>query len=416
MPPQQTARPQTARTPPRNWDRRGLPAWTYFNAELLELEKEALFRRRWQLACHVNDLPEPGDYVTLDVAGERALVIRGRDRRVRAFHNLCRHRGSRVVADERGRCRAAIICPYHGWAYNLDGTLRSPAEPDSLPPLDPVEWGLKPIELEVWHGFVFVRFKPSQQPPVARIMARFEAEVAPYQLEAMLPVESVKWGDTTAVNWKAVRDVDNEGYHVKMAHPALQDLYGHDYIDEPFVDGAARAFARFNAGPGKLWSVRHYKAILPEAGWLPESHRRAWLYLGLFPNAVIGLYPDSVIFYQEFPEEVGRVRLRGAVYRHPDETRAMRLARYLSGRIDTITAGEDQMLTVWSCEAARSSGFEGIILSDLEYGVRTYHDHLREVLPVVNLEHEPAPGTVAEINAALAAQNEGKGEPANAAW
>jgi phenylpropionate dioxygenase-like ring-hydroxylating dioxygenase large terminal subunit len=391
--------PVTTR-PPEGWDRRGLPGWTYFNAELLALETETLFRRHWQLACHVNDIPEPGDYLTFDVAGERALILRGRDGRVRAFHNLCRHRGSRVVAGERGQC-TVLICPYHGWAYNLDGTLRSPAHPKSLPHLDPVEWGLKPVEIEVWHGFVFVRFKPGEQPPVARIMARFEAEVAPYRLESMLPASRIKWRDSTAVNWKAVRDVDNEGYHVPKAHPALHDLYGHHYYDEPFAGGASRAFARFNAGPGKLWSVRHYKKILPEATWLPESHRRAWLYLGLFPNAVLGLYPDSVIFYQEFPDGVGRTRLRGAVYRHPEETRAWRLARYLSGRIDKVTAAEDQMLTIWSCEAARSSAYDGVILSDLEYGVRSYHDHLRALLPVVNLQDEPAPGTLAGINAAL---------------
>ncbi len=387
--------------PPANWDRRGLPGWTYFNEELLGLETEALFRRHWQLACHVNDVPEPGDYLAFDLAGERAIVVRGRDGEVRAFHNLCRHRGSRVVADERGTCPAAIICPYHGWAYNLDGTLRSPAHPKSLPPLDPVEWGLKPVEMEIWHGFVFLRFQPGPQPAVAAIMGRFEAEVAPYRLETMLPVERDKWTDSTAVNWKAVRDVDNEGYHVPKAHPALHDLYGQNYADEPFIRGASRTFAPFNDGPGKLWSVRHYKKILPEADWLPETHRRAWAYLGLFPNAVIGLYPDSVIFYQEFPDGIGRTRLRGGVYRHGEESRAWRLARYLSGRIDSITAAEDQQLTIWSCEAARSSAFDGVILSDLEYGVKTHHDHLRALLPVVNLEDEPAPGTVADINAAM---------------
>ncbi len=110
------------------------------------------------------------------------------------------------------------------------------------------------------------------------------------------------------------------------------------------------------------------------------------------------------MFYQEFPDGVGNTRLRGAVYRRPDESRALRLARYLSGRIDADTAAEDRELNIWSCEATRSSGYDGIILSDLEYGVRTYHDHLRAVLPVVNLEDEPEPGTVGERNAALLAR------------
>ena len=87
---------------PNDHDRKGLPAWSYFNTEMLEMEKDLLFRSHWQLVCHANDLPDPGDFVTLDCVGERALVIRGKDGALRAFHNLCRHRGSRVVAGEQG--------------------------------------------------------------------------------------------------------------------------------------------------------------------------------------------------------------------------------------------------------------------------------------------------------------------------
>jgi phenylpropionate dioxygenase-like ring-hydroxylating dioxygenase large terminal subunit len=386
---------------PAEWDRRGLPAWAYASEELLELERELLFRRRWQLVCHVSDVPEAGDYMTLDVAGERALVIRGRDGVLRAFHNLCRHRGSRVVTDDRGTCKTAIFCPFHGWTYNLDGTLRGPASPGSLPPLDRQAWGLKRLETEIWRGFVFVRFKPSDQPAVATLMARFEDEIAPYAPETLAPAGMVDWGTETAVNWKSVRDVDNEGYHVAMAHPGLEDLYGSNYYDEPFAGGVSRSFAPFTADPGKLWSVRRYKALLPEATWLPESHRRAWLYYGLFPNAAFVFYPDSVGFYQEFPLDTGRTRLRGAVYRRRDEDRAWRAARWLSGRIDSLTAAEDQMLTVWSCEATRSSAYDGVLLSDLEYGVKTYHDHLREILPVLTLDHPPAAGTLAAVNRAM---------------
>jgi len=186
--------------PPVDWDRSGLPGWTYFNSELLELETEELFRKKWQLACHVNDVAESGEYITFDIVGERALIVRGRDGALRAFHNVCRHRGSRVVADESGTCKSALICPYHGWAYNLDGTLRGAAQPKSLPPLDPVEWGLKPIEMEIWHGFVFVRFKASDQPPVAQILARFDAEIAPYRIETLIPASPINWVDSTAVN------------------------------------------------------------------------------------------------------------------------------------------------------------------------------------------------------------------------
>lgn len=386
---------------PAEWDRGGLPPWTYFSDELLEIEKEELFRRHWQLVCHVNDLPQAGDYVAIDIVGERALILRGADGRVRAFHNVCRHRGSRVVADDKGSCKSAVVCPFHGWSYNLDGTLRSPAQAHTLPDLDPAEFGLKPMEMDIWNGFVFVRFKPGRQRSIAEILRRFEDEVAPYELPNFIPTDRSFWTGVSEVNWKAVRDVDNEGYHVPRAHPGLQDLYGGNYYDEPFDGGASRSFGTLSDGPGRSWSVRNYKRILPEAAWLPESHRRAWLYIGVFPNAVFGFYPDSVKFYQEFPLATRRSLIRSATYRRPDEDRRWRLTRYLSSRIDAMTSDEDKMLTVWSSEAALSSGFEGIILSDLEYNVRAYHDELRSLMPVLNCEQAPHAGTLAETNAAL---------------
>jgi len=382
---------------PEGWDRSGLPGWTYFNDELLDLETEVLFRRHWQLACHVGDLPEPGDYVTFDMCGERALIVRGDDGVVRAFHNVCRHRGSRVATKTKGKCRSAMVCPFHGWSYNLDGTLRGAAKPRSLPQLDPVEFGLKPVEHEIWQGFVFVRFKPGPQPAVKDVMAPFEAEAALYNVPDMEPAYRGYWKSETAVNWKAVRDVDNEGYHVPMAHPGLQDLYGHGYFDEPMAKGANRSFGPFNEGPGKLWSVRAYKNIVPDMPNLPASHKRAWVYLGLFPNTVMTFYPESVMFYQEFPVHAGLTLQRGATYKYKNETREMRLARYLSTRIDRDTAEEDIQLTIWSCEAAKSSGYDGIMLSDLEYGVRSYHDQLRELLPILNKRQAPAPGTIKQI-------------------
>ena len=267
-------------------ERGGLPWWTYFNAELLEVEKAELFRKCWQVACHVSDVPEAGDYQCFDIVGERALIVRGQDGVVRAFHNVCRHRGSRVVAEARGQCKSALVCPFHGWSYNLDGTLKAVPQKRTLPDLDPVEHGLVPLQHEIWNGFVFVRFVASDQPPVAVLLADMADEMAPYQLDEVRPLGGFEY-DELPVNWKAVRDVDNEGYHVPMAHPSLQDLYGREYADLRHRSGMAKAFAEFNPGPGKLWSVRHYKKLLPEAEHLPQSHRRAWWYAGLFPNAVL---------------------------------------------------------------------------------------------------------------------------------
>jgi phenylpropionate dioxygenase-like ring-hydroxylating dioxygenase large terminal subunit len=209
------------------------------------------------------------------------------------------------------------------------------------------------------------------------------------------------WTQKSPVNWKSVRDVDNEGYHVAMAHPALQDLYGATYFDEPFVNGVSRSFATYNPHAGRRWSVREYMKLAPEATHLPEHLRKAWIYYGIFPNNALSIMPESVQFYQEFPLSTGETLLRGAIYRYKDETREQAAARYLAYRIDPDTMNEDVQLSVWANESMLSEAFEGFCSSDLEYGVRTHHDHLRRQVPVLNLETAPEEKDMRGLNDAL---------------
>lgn len=382
---------------PADWDRRGLPAWTYHSPALLALEKQELFRKHWQIAGHVSDVPNAGDFFTLDMVDERALIVRGDDGVVRAFHNLCRHRGSRVTAETRGHCARAFVCPFHGWVYNRDGSLRGAARPQSFGEMDRTKFGLKPLELEVWMGFIFIRFLPGPQASVAEVMARHANELAAYRPEELVPA-STGYEFPIDVNWKSVRDVDNEGYHVAMAHPALQDLYGATYFDSSFQHGTSRSEGTFSRQGGRLWSVRHYAALSMPPQWLDADKRERWSYFGLFPNAVIAVTPEVIQFYQEFPLAVDRSLIRGAVYRRAGESRQQRLARYLATRIDRDTSKEDVQLSVWSNESMKSSGFDGFHLSDLEKGVRSHHDHIRAVLPIAGREQRPPEAEVAILN------------------
>lgn len=381
-------------------DRSGLPAWTYHSPALLQLEVESLFRRHWQIAGHVSDLPGPGDFMTFDIADDRALIVRGDDGVLRAFHNLCRHRGSRVTAEERGHCKRGFVCPFHGWVYNTDGTLRGAAQPQSFGAMDRSQFGLKPLEIEIFMGFVFVRFLPGPQPSVAEMFSGFADELSDYRMEELVPARP-PGTFTLPVNWKSVRDVDNEGYHVAMAHPALHDLYGADYHDQPYVNGVSRSLGRFHPEGARLWSVRHYQALAGGPSWLAPERRRVWGYYGLFPNAVIAVTPELVQIYQEFPSGVGATVIRGAVYRRPSETRRERLARYLAGRIDRATSREDTQLSIWSNESMKSCGFDGFHLSDLEMTVRSHHDQLRRLIPVMTRMTAPSEADVATCNEQL---------------
>lgn len=381
--------------------RAGLPGWTYLDPDMFSLERECIFRRHWHIACHISHVAEAGDFITLDIAGERALVIRGKDGVLRGFHNLCRHRGSRVVAETSGNCPGPLVCPFHAWSFNHDGTLRTAARSNTLPPLDPQEWGLKPLSLDIWQGFVFIRFADSPVRRPSERFSRFDDEVAAYDLAGLVAAAPISVTTPVAVNWKSVRDVDNEGYHVAKAHPGLHALYGGDYRDEPCEDGISRSIGRFNDPAGNIWSVRHYLGLMDQLDPPCNTLPRQWVYLGMFPNTVIGLYPDSVIFYQDIPIDHDHTAVRYAVLRRPREGRAQRLARYLSMRIDAITGIEDEQLTIWSYEAMKSSAFDGLMLSDLESGVMQYHAALRQEMPVMEQATKPEGGTLAALNAAL---------------
>jgi carnitine monooxygenase subunit len=393
-----TTLPYQTITVPNEWDRKGLPAWTYQSKALFALEREKVFLTHWQVVGHVSDVPNPGDWISFDLLGERAVVMRGQDGVVRAFHNLCRHRGARVVDGASGQCKGAIVCPFHGWVYNLDGTLRGAAQPKSFGDMNRDDFGLKPIEMEMFHGFIFLRFAPGPQPSLATLLAPFAPDFTAYGLQGVVPVDAPGWSSELPVNWKSVRDVDNEGYHVALAHPGLQDLYGRTYRDLYLENGLSISIGWYGDVPGKLWSVRNYAKISPPRPDLPAHLQRAWTYYGLFPNQVFSITPEGVQFYHDIPLDEGTTRLTGRSYRWPTETRAQRLARYLAYRIDRDTSVEDRQLSIWSNESMKSDAFEGFHLSDLEYGLRRHHDALRRILPVMQLATAPPEDQIAALN------------------
>ncbi len=386
---------------PNDWDRSGLPAWTYHSQALFELEREKLFLTHWQLVGHQSDIPAAGDWLAFDLLGERAVVMRGNDGVVRAFHNLCRHRGARVVAGDKGHCKGAIVCPFHGWVYNLDGSLRGAARPSSFGEMNREDFGLKPIEMEIFHGFIFLRFAAGPQPGIAELLRPFAEDFAAYGTADLLPVNVPQWATELPVNWKSVRDVDNEGYHVALAHPSLQELYGRTYRDLHLDSGLSISIGWFGDGLARGWSVRNYIKLSPPRPDLPPHLQKAWTYYGVFPNAVFAMTPEGVQYYQDLPVSPGTTHLTGRLYRRPHESRRDRIARYLAYRIDRITSSEDKQLSIWSNESMKSTAFEGFHLSDLEYGLRRHHDGLRRILPVMALTEPPPETQVSTSNEEL---------------
>ena len=134
-----------------------LPAWVYSDPDFFELERSRIFMKTWQLICHVSNIPNPGDYYTLDLLAERVFAVRGEDNQIRAFHNVCRHRASRLLSGPTGNSKR-ITCRYHGWGYDLEGNLKNVPFEREFIDFKKENNGLKPVEMEIWQGFVFIRF------------------------------------------------------------------------------------------------------------------------------------------------------------------------------------------------------------------------------------------------------------------
>ena len=385
-----------------------LAPWTYRNDELLALEIQHLFKENWLLAGHISDLPEPGDYLTLDVFGEGALVVRGEDHRVRAFHNICRHRGAKLVEGDHGRCPRALTCPFHGWTYRLDGRLVGVPAEATFANLDKAENGLVPLAVEIWMGFVFVRFAGAG-PSLADTMKPIAHRVARYRMHEMKPLPGTRFTERRPCNWKVIHDIDNEGYHVPVGHPGLRQLYGDDYRDAS-IGGVSVSLGHLNQKPGKSWSVRHYQKLLPSFDHLSPEQRRLWFYIGIFPNMVLALYPEQMEFYMTIPLGTESTRLRGGSYALPDFdgadrlSRAARATRYLGARINRVANREDDAFVRRLQRGLRSSAFPEPRLSSIEHGVREFHRQIQAILPVARLVNAPPAGGLARVNAELRAE------------
>ena len=209
-----------------------IPSSWYTDQRIFELEKETVFSRSWQVAARVDQLGKPGDYVTIDIADEPIVVVRGSDNRVRAFFNACRHHAAAVMTEPQGNA-PQMRCPYHGWTYSLEGELKGTPDFSGVCDFDRANNGLIPIESDLWEQWVLVRIDRGQN-------ESDESWLGAHLTDEMraLNLNDLKWFErrtyTIDCNWKVF--VDNYldgGYHVPHLHKGLDSVLDYrSYIIE----------------------------------------------------------------------------------------------------------------------------------------------------------------------------------------
>jgi len=203
-------------------DGRTLPFDWYSDPAVLRLERERIFRRAWQYAGRADQVAEPGAFFTCDLGGVPIVVVRDEQRELRAFLNVCRHRGS-LVCEGEGK-RASLQCPYHAWTYGLDGSLRAAPRSEREPGFDGSALGLHPAAVDAWGPFVFVS-PDAEAEPLADTLGELPDLVA----ASGIGLDSLRFlkrasGDDYDANWKVLSENFLECYHCQIAHPGFSKV------------------------------------------------------------------------------------------------------------------------------------------------------------------------------------------------
>ena len=255
-----------------------LPARFYTDPGIYEAEKAAIFYKSWWCAGHQSQLFKPGSYLTTEIHEQGVVVTRGLDGSLRAFYNVCQHRGHEI-ARGCGEARG-LTCPYHAWTYNLDGTLHAARLTKAMPDFDPSRFSLKPVRVENFCGFIFVNLDPDAV-PLKEQAAGLEQEIRHYvpRIDDMVYVHRHSY-DIKA-NWKVVVDNFLECYHCHPAHRDFVDLVDMDsyrnIINGIYISQISEAPKTTDA---KAYSFKKGDIDFGYAGWFLWPNLTLWVYPG----------------------------------------------------------------------------------------------------------------------------------------
>ena len=298
-----------------NAQRLTLPATAYTDASWFADEMERVFARMWLAAGRAAELDRPGAFIRRDVAGASVLIVRGNDGAVRAFHNVCRHRGTRICTDGEGAFQGSMQCPYHAWTYGLDGRLLAAPQMDEVEGFDRSAFPLRAVACDSWDGHVFINLSASPAPLAAQL-SDLPARFAPWRMQELRRAHRIDYD--VATNWKLVVQNYNECLHCPIIHPLLNRM--HHYLgaeNVPTTGSYCGGAMGFKDGVETLSTDgRRRRAFLPGLG---DRERTLVNYFAIYPNLLLTLHPDYMMTITIWPQDCGRTRLIAEWHFHPDE-------------------------------------------------------------------------------------------------
>ena len=271
-----------------------LPPAAYTSPEFYQREVERIFMREWNFVGRADVIPRAGDYVTLELVGVPLVIVRGTDGAVRAFANSCRHRGSLVVTGE-GNCRA-FRCPYHSWVYGLDGALLGTTEMQRTTDFDPAAYGLRPVRLEVWNGFLFVDFS-GRAVPVREYYGDLDEKLASYRMGDMVCVRRRSFD--VRCNWKLFVENAMEELHIATVHRKTIQKYAPTDSHSP-EEAHGQYCALYSEHEGTMALLKGEQGF-PRITTLTGKPARGTYFIMLYPLTMLGCTTDCMWYLELRP-------------------------------------------------------------------------------------------------------------------
>jgi phenylpropionate dioxygenase-like ring-hydroxylating dioxygenase large terminal subunit len=365
--------------------------------ETFEREREKIFKKSWLMVAHASDVPEAGSYIVREVpvAGASLIVIRGRDGRVRAFHNICRHRGNKLIRSGEG-CKSTLTCGFHGWTWANTGELLGVTDESQFPSLQKDKLGLIEVATEVWENFVFVNFDPAP----AETLTEWLGELADGYDGHFDKQKTASYRVRVKCNWNLAVNSFTEGYHTAYIHrntaPDYQGGKKNPNRHRPFMQLCKR-HARYSApanpdhaiSPAEAVAWTYGPKMLPAADFdyagmapaLNPGRAEHWLFdvIEIFPNLIILPGKNYYIEMQFWPLSAGETEFIGSAYTYKAERYSHRIAQeFFRTRFREIL--REDMNTLEAQQAAISSAVMPEVFLSQQELVLAHHYRVSEAM------------------------------------
>ena len=294
-----------------------MPRERYTSPSVLADEVERIFARHWNCVGRASRLAAPGDYIVREIAGESLVILRDRGGELRAFFNVCRHRGTRICRESSGQFSETIQCPYHAWTYTTDGRLIGAPHMQEVEGFEKQDYPLHSAALAVWEGFIFVNIARDPE-PFEQWFAPMLKRLERYNIAGLTVGHSVRYDVRS--NWKLVFQNYSECLHCPMIHPELSTVLPYQSGANDLIEGAFLGGYMEITPPNESATLsgracgRLVNASLEEA----DKHRA--FYYTLMPNLMLSIHPDYVNYYLLTPVSVDHTIVESEWMFHPSNS------------------------------------------------------------------------------------------------